>query len=233
MIGSKEQMSETVAGEGPLVKSSYKGGFLGHKAILEAFNGWDILKATGRSAKWLFKGRKTRHTDASYNLNRKNTDDSDFGAQGQKLGTMDNQTAYTGGATTLPPYASFEGEENANLLANSQSMPVSHPPTFQTEEHYGSNNASDIGLATSNYDDKHNRRYDPSPNRHPFAPYSGSTGGQETGVTALPYPDSHSGEQSSSHLGGQDSSRLYMPPPRSPDPTTRNGPDGRSEGGFF
>ena len=233
MIGSKEQMSETVAGEGPLVGSSYRGGFMGVKAISEAFNGWDMLKATARSAKWLFKGRKTRHTDSSYNLNRKDTDDSDLGTQGQKLNTIHNQTAYTGGTTALPPYTGPADEEGANLLANSQSMPTSQPSAFRTEELYDSNNASDIGVATSNYDDRYDRRYNPSPNRQVYAPYPGSIGGQESGVARPPYPDTHSGAPSNSYLGGQDSSRFYMPPPRSPDPTISRGPEGRSNGNFF
>ena len=223
-------MSETIAGEG-VAKGSYKGGFLGLKAIVEAFNGWDMLKATGRSARWLFKGRKTRHTDASYSLNRKDTDESNFSGQGQKLSTLNNQTAYNGGATTLPPYAGGVDEEDANLLANSQSMPSSQPTAFRTEGHYDSNNASDIGLASSTYDDKYTRRYDPPqhpPPQQSYPPYPSSLGAPEIGVTAPSYPGSFFGGPSSSHIV----------PPRSPDPSLRRGPEegppkGNGGGNFF
>ncbi|KIW89687.1 uncharacterized protein Z519_09843 [Cladophialophora bantiana CBS 173.52] len=244
VIGSKEQMSDTVAGEG---LSRYEGGFLGVKAIFDAFNGMDMLKATGRSARWLFKGRKTRHTDSSYDLSRKDTEGSEFGAQGQKLNPLGNQGAYMGAAAKPPHYNAVEDEEGANLLANGQNMPTSHPPVVGSgsdggHDIYDSNNVSDIGLASS-YDDKYNGRYDP-PSHYPlaqqsYAPYQGSNnGGQETGVVAVPYP-ALAREESSSHLGGgQDSRRIYMPPPRSPDPNTRKpttskGPDGAGNGEFF
>ncbi|OCT50365.1 transmembrane protein [Cladophialophora carrionii] len=212
-IGSKEQMSEVVAGEG-IATGSYQGGFLGLKALADSFNGWDMLKATGRSARWLFKGRKSRHTDSSYTLNRKDTDGSDFSAQGQTLNTFSSQPTYSGGGTKLPPYNRFGDEEDANLLANSQSMPTSQPPAFQTPGQYDSNNASDIGLATSSYDDKYNGRYDPPDGRPPppqsYPSYQSSIGGQESGTVSIPYPDSRPGTQAHSHLGGQDSDRIYM-----------------------
>ncbi|OAL30040.1 hypothetical protein AYO20_08944 [Fonsecaea nubica] len=243
VIGSKEQMSDTVPGDGS-ERMTYKGGFLGIKAIFDAFNGMDMLRATGRSARWLFKGRKTRHNDPSYDLSRKDTEGSDFGASGQKLDTLNHPIPYAGAATKPPRYNGLGDEEGATLLANSQSMPTSQPPIVEAgsdggHDFYDANNVSDIGLASS-YDDKYNGRYD-IPSDHPptqqaYMPYPGSTGGQESGVVSVPYPVSRAGEESSSHLGGgQDSRRLYMPPPRSPDPNMRrpDGPDGVGNGGFF
>jgi hypothetical protein len=43
-----------------------QGGFLGVKAFWDAANIWDIIKAFGRGARWLFVGRKRRHEDVSY-----------------------------------------------------------------------------------------------------------------------------------------------------------------------
>ncbi|EXJ91030.1 hypothetical protein A1O1_04137 [Capronia coronata CBS 617.96] len=104
-LGSKEYMAETIAGEG---ERAYKGGFLGIKAIFDAFNGWDMLKATGRAARWLFQGRKHRHMDPSYDLTRKNTQGSastdNLDAEGQKLGSSSSMfntpTAYNGGMSS-------------------------------------------------------------------------------------------------------------------------------------
>ena len=58
-------MTETGAGYG-LDKSAYQGGFLGWKAYLDAFNPWDIIKATARGFKWAIVGRRHREQDISY-----------------------------------------------------------------------------------------------------------------------------------------------------------------------
>ncbi|EMC98837.1 hypothetical protein BAUCODRAFT_55598, partial [Baudoinia panamericana UAMH 10762] len=44
----------------------YKGGPLGIKAMGDAFNPWDIIKASGRGFRWLFVGYKKRTLDRSY-----------------------------------------------------------------------------------------------------------------------------------------------------------------------
>lgn len=41
--------------------AQYLGGPLGVYAILDALNPWDIVKAVGRSVKWLLPGRRTEH----------------------------------------------------------------------------------------------------------------------------------------------------------------------------
>lgn len=78
------------SGESP---AKYRGGFLGIYAIADAFNPWDIVKASARGFRWLFVGVKQRHLDPSYQQ-----------APGGKL--ADN-TRYTGGvgdsATELRP----------------------------------------------------------------------------------------------------------------------------------
>lgn len=45
----------------------YLGGPLGIKAYAEAFNPWDMIKATARGIRWLFVGRRFREEDPSYN----------------------------------------------------------------------------------------------------------------------------------------------------------------------
>jgi len=51
----------------------YVGGPFGIYAIMAAFNPWDIMKAIGRSVKWIFRDRKHRFTDASYATNQHST----------------------------------------------------------------------------------------------------------------------------------------------------------------
>ncbi|KAK5937894.1 hypothetical protein PMZ80_010023 [Knufia obscura] len=49
-----------------LTVQEYHGGLLGYRAVLDALNPWDIIKAVGRSIKWLFKGSRQRSDDHTY-----------------------------------------------------------------------------------------------------------------------------------------------------------------------
>jgi len=71
----------------------YFGGFLGVKALLDAFNPWDIVKASARGFRWLFVGRKHRKTDSSYQTNPKTSYESSY-TNGSLVGNG-------GGATEL------------------------------------------------------------------------------------------------------------------------------------
>jgi len=62
----------------------YKGGRLGIKAYLDAFNPWDILKAITRGFRWLFVGRRHRFEDPSY---------KGLDPRGNKLGSMDGSVS--------------------------------------------------------------------------------------------------------------------------------------------
>ncbi|KAF2400850.1 DUF300-domain-containing protein [Trichodelitschia bisporula] len=44
----------------------YQGGPLGLYAFVDAFNLWDVVKASARGFRWLFHGRRRRMTDPSY-----------------------------------------------------------------------------------------------------------------------------------------------------------------------
>lgn len=44
----------------------YLGGPLGIKALIDAFNLWDVVKASARGFRWLFVGSRKRHEDESY-----------------------------------------------------------------------------------------------------------------------------------------------------------------------
>ncbi|KAJ9639538.1 hypothetical protein H2199_006573 [Coniosporium tulheliwenetii] len=50
----------------------YYGGPLGTLALLDAFNPWDIVKASARSYHWLCVGLRHRKTDPSYALTKRN-----------------------------------------------------------------------------------------------------------------------------------------------------------------
>lgn len=58
--------SESVPGFLPDPQTAYRGGRLGHRALMDAFNPWDIIKAVGRGFRWIAIGRKRRTEDTSY-----------------------------------------------------------------------------------------------------------------------------------------------------------------------
>lgn len=252
-IGSKNYMSEAVAGEAS-VPPSYKGGFLGIKAIFDCFNPWDMFKATGRAAKWLWRDRKHRHHDPSYNTTppRKPDAGSGFETDGQNLSTFSHSnTAYNGATSASPPRFGTTtdplGGEGDTLLANSQSMPISRPPisrsgSDQSEppqynpSYYGPN---DIGLAKSTYDDARNDQ--------PYSQYQPSQytrTGQESGIFgAAPYPDRQREESdpynhNQNRLSMPSAQNLRSPQPRLPrqQPQRPSGSQHRNdvqEGGFI
>lgn len=227
-ISSAIVASESVPGYGP-TKASYKGGFLGWKAIFEAFNPWDLVKAIARSGRWLLVGRKQRLNDPSYQtstsavgLHSTNTAGSDGGFP------PPGATAYGGGK--LGPggkpgrYAGSDIGEGEELLSHAQSNPMSYPapPAYTT--------TGDIGMATSHYGDE-DRSWDsrdasfdgrqdqlphhPQPNQGRGVPPVTVTDtddgygnrGQQTGIIGLasstPYPE-------------EDETRRGMPPTEMP-----------------
>ena len=190
-LHSKNVLAKTVAGES-LSASKYQGGFLGIKAMADAFNPWDLVKAVGRSARWLFKGRKTRLTDASYANTRMNTlDSNDHTIKFQP-------TSYRAPGTITP--TRYAGDvEGETLLPSAQPIAVSCPPSARMDideppsprlytrpQH----NNGDIGIVRTTYDDP---RYEAQNISYTEQPYPQPYWGRETAVTAAPYPDSRSG----------------------------------------
>jgi len=73
--------SDNVSSGPPL---HYQGGRLGIKAYADAFNPWDIFKATARGFRWLFVGRRHRFEDPSY---------KGLAQPGSKLGSIDGSVS--------------------------------------------------------------------------------------------------------------------------------------------
>lgn len=137
---SKIVASETVPGFSLDPKTSYRGGWLGINALLDAFNLWDLIKAIGRGFKWIIIGHRKREQDISY-LNstrvtglepirtkdpppRNNApfDENDFSAD------PDIHHYYTG--RNNAPYGHLDQDEEDDLLGHAQSVPQSHPPPY-------------------------------------------------------------------------------------------------------
>lgn len=127
VIGSRAWVNVNAASNRKTDEQSarYFGGPLGIKAFVDCWNPWDLVKATGRSARWLFKGRKQRHSDRSYDIVNDNA---------QKLNDLDVPTVYTGAAAVGP--IKTTGDEGRNLLAAAQSNPQYPPdPSLQHGTH--------------------------------------------------------------------------------------------------
>ena len=193
-LTSKEYMSNTIPGESPHV---YQGGFLGMKAIIDSMNPWDMIKAIGRAARWIFHGRKHRHHDVSYDLSRKTSENDMI-----KPSPFNEPTAYTG----PPQYGGGHVEEGDKLLAHPQPMGLSASRMRSTESSpYRTETRSeyevaggDIGVATSSDDERPHQYYQP---------YSGP----QIGVLGAPYPSENRGPQ-----------QAYMPPIRPPGEVKRD-----------
>lgn len=114
-------------------KVSYEGGRWGFKALVDAMNPLDLLKAIGRGARWLVVGRKHRTKDPSYQPHNET-----LGLEPADSGVVNDSTAYEGAGTAI--FAGRTGryggdEEGAVLLAHAQSNPeTAHPVASPYEE---------------------------------------------------------------------------------------------------
>jgi hypothetical protein len=100
-----------------------QGGLLGIRAIGDAMNPWDLVKAFGRGIRWAFVGRRHREDDISYKL-----DSTDISPQATRT---DEDSTYKA-PTNLPIAEQFrrskfgipdDQEEGAGLIANAQPNP--------------------------------------------------------------------------------------------------------------
>ncbi|KAJ5979068.1 hypothetical protein N7501_002410 [Penicillium viridicatum] len=106
-------------------KSAYQGGRYGIRALIDAMNPLDLFKAIGRSARWLFVGRKSRMLDPSYR-----PQDTSLGLQPPQEGSELTQhgTVYHGAGAAMSGgptgrYGDTPYEEGEVLLAHAQPNP--------------------------------------------------------------------------------------------------------------
>ena len=195
---SKVYKHDMAAGDG--TPPDYKGGFLGIKAIAEAANPWDIIKAVARAGQWLFVGRRKRMLDSSYAVSRTDTDetmDRDPTAYSNtKLNPLTGSTTYTGAKSGSRPgkEAGYNLEEDQQPLVHGQPSPFFDASSGRDHSPYSlanteSREAGDIGGANSQFDEDDDwprgRPGPAPPTIHIRAP-----SGQETDV--VPYPNEQS-----------------------------------------
>ena len=191
---SKIYQQETAAGDG--TPPVYKGGFLGIKALAEAANPWDMIKAVARAGKWLFVGRRKRMLDSSYAVSRTDTGESmdhdPTAYSNTKLNPLNGSTAYTGSRPGKA--AGYDLEEDQQPLVHGQPNPFFDASSGRDHSPYSlanteSREAGDIGVSNSQFDEDDDwSRGRPGPG--PPTIHIRAPSGQETGV--VPYPDEQS-----------------------------------------
>lgn len=144
-------------------KATYQGGRFGLRALGDAFNPMDLIRAVARSMRWLFVGRKRRTMDPSYQTS----------TEGIGLSATDGVGAPGAGVGRAGRYGVSPDEEGDVLLSHAQPNPAAHSPT-------------DLTMLSPGYDETDSRFY--SHNRHsatsllepgmhspqPYSPYEDS-----------------------------------------------------------
>ncbi|KAL3474547.1 organic solute transporter Ostalpha-domain-containing protein [Aspergillus californicus] len=109
-------------------KCTYQGGRWGMGALVDALNPIDLVKAIGRSMRWLFVGRKKRTMDPSY---QPSTETIGLDQTGSAVHTSD--TSYEGAGAmmtggTSGRYGHSPDEEGEELLSHAQPNPSTAYP---------------------------------------------------------------------------------------------------------
>ncbi|KAL5349020.1 hypothetical protein ACLOAV_006446 [Pseudogymnoascus australis] len=112
-----------------------QGGFMGARALLDALNPWDIVKAFGRGIRWMFVGARRRKQDASYSRDVRDALALQAHATEAEAG-RGQDTAYKSpqGLPIAEEFSrrkfsptEYDGEENAGLISNAAANPVDAP----------------------------------------------------------------------------------------------------------
>lgn len=112
----------------------YKGGFMGWKAMADAFNPWDIIKMTARGFRWLFVGARYRHNDSSYQEPTKMQGMGWDGAASSRDAASRAQSESRGRSDTVGTVGTVD-DDHAGLLAN-QRGPSRSPYRLATQDSY-------------------------------------------------------------------------------------------------
>ena len=230
--------SESAPGFLPDPKTAYQGGRYGQRALMDAFNPWDLVKAVGRAFKWAAVGRRRRMEDISYKNSHQSTaleptrnqftafqnpgNDSFDLPPGQR-----GQNSYLQKPSRYAPLP--EQEDSDRLLAHAQSNPTSSAPESYPRP-MSRSPARDPALGAKHGDIG---TYDPAPiashhYHHPsYQDPSGHLAPIEYGVTPTAHPETGSldSQDTSYHSPGR-SERRVTPTTLPPD-TTPLGPAGR------
>ncbi|KAJ5958361.1 uncharacterized protein N7479_005511 [Penicillium vulpinum] len=187
-------------------KSVYHGGRYGIRALIDAMNPLDLLKAIGRSARWLFVGRKNRLLDPSYQ-----PQDESLGLQPPQEGSELTQhgTVYHGAGAAMHAgrtgrYGDTPYEEGDVLLAHAQPNPEiaptgTSPYVSELDDHVQNSSTGFYGRSSPPYEDPSLRRHENLHSEPLVQPYPSNGPLREQVPMPMPdpyhppppYPDNH------------------------------------------
>ena len=109
----------------------YKGGVLGWRAYLDAFNPWDMIKAIARGFRWVFVGRRMREQDVSYEKWRKAGGATAGGGAAGDVPLQDARPPGTFGSGKGARYVPLgEGAEAGAPQGDYYDAPLQPPPMY-------------------------------------------------------------------------------------------------------
>ena len=198
---SQRLTSESAPGYDADPKTAYRGGRFGYKAFLEAYNFWDIIKATARSVRWMFVGRKTRESDISYKGRLGGVGDPSYG-DGTMLADREGNKV-VGKYTKLDdPLLPSDGARADSPDHGAGSYdPDTKVPTYEAPTYGAAGAAPYADTAQSHY------YRDSSPNAQDSRPYGGRQ--QAYGVT---HPAQRPGSRHGSRPGSRPGTSGGSPP---------------------
>lgn len=139
----------------PMTSRTYKGFFY---AIFDAFNPWDIVKASARGLRWMFVRYKHRHTDSSYQptslFHKPNSSDAQPSSTLPEATELRPPARYETPSPALPGPGGLKvdtsmGDDRAGLLSNSARPGMAHSPTtptgHQNDYHNNFEHGQDLG----------------------------------------------------------------------------------------
>ncbi|KAG9230642.1 organic solute transporter Ostalpha-domain-containing protein [Amylocarpus encephaloides] len=174
-----------------------QGGFLGWKAMVDAMNPWDLVKAFARAMRWLFVGRKHREKDPSYNLRSENDMSLDTNTDGYKrpvnLPIADEFRRSRFGMPMGNTGGKLPGDEAAGLISHAQPHPRNRSSGYTPARERYDSEGRDISPTGSH---EKSRYVDASPERARGRDYDGNPIGMavsdpspyDNHAIQLPYP---------------------------------------------
>ncbi|KAL9605178.1 MAG: hypothetical protein Q9179_001610 [Wetmoreana sp. 5 TL-2023] len=204
--------SESAPGFLPDPKTAYLGGPIGTKALVDAFNPWDLIKAIGRGFKWFAIGRRRREDDISYRaykISRPVANPSHNDDHGNIV-MPSGPFAPSGVSSKQGRYHQLQGDfgdDDRRLLSHQQAVPLSDSANVYPRPGMRLPDAreTDLGL----YDGPSSHHHMPSNHmRDPQHPLYPTGQQQESGII-----DPFHGEQDTAYHGASFSSNPHFQPP--------------------
>ncbi|KAL8716395.1 MAG: hypothetical protein Q9220_000302 [cf. Caloplaca sp. 1 TL-2023] len=178
--------SESAPGFLPDPKTAYLGGPLGTRALLDAFNPWDLVKAVGRGFRWFAVGRRTREQDISYQAHKISRPvNSDFSHSDipREANSIPSGSFTPGINSKQGRYHQLKGggaeDDDRRLLSHQQAVPLSDSANIYPRP--GMRLPDDMDIAQGLYDGG-SSLHSTNSNQQQHMPYSNH-------MRQPPYPD--------------------------------------------